>query len=111
MIHTADRVAGLFFVAFGLLLYFIVIPAQTEPAEASAFVAPATVPNGIAWLLVVLGAWLVGKPTIVTSEAWVSLPRAALFLAVITGGIVLMQWFSFLMIAPVIALVLAACRT
>lgn len=106
MIHTTDRVAGLLFVAFGLLLYFLVIPVQTEPAEANAFVAPATVPNGIAWLLVVLGVWLFIKPTVVTTEAWKNLPRAVLFLAVITGGVALMEWFGFVIVAPVLGITL-----
>lgn len=104
MIHTADRVAGLLFVGFGLLLYFFVIPAQTEPAEATAFVGPASVPNSIAWLLVLLGAWLFVKPTIVTAQAWQSLPRAALFLAVITCGAALMAWFGFVIVSPLLVL-------
>ena len=105
MSHFADRVGGAFFIVFGLVLYFAVIPAQTEPAE-SGWIFPDTVPNAIAWLLCILGGWLLLSPSIVEAKAWRTFPRSTLFLILIVGGTILMDYAGFVWVAPFLAMCL-----
>lgn len=103
MTQTADRVGGLLFIAFGALLYFIIIPSQVEVVD-SGWVLPESVPNFVAISLAVLGICLIWKPTPVPIGEWKSHPRALLFFSLICGGVALMGWFGFTVIAPILAL-------
>ena len=103
MTQLADRVGGVFFIVFGLVLYLFIIPAQTEPAE-SGWVFPQTIPNVIAWLLCLLGAWLVIRPSIVGGELLDTFPKATLFLLVILVSVISMSYAGFVWIAPPLAL-------
>ena len=103
---AADRIAGLGFIVFGLLLYFMIIPAQTEPAEAGVFVAAATVPNTTAWLLALLGVLLCLNPSGSDQSAAKTVPRAALFLAIIVIGVALMSKFGFIWVSAPLVLAL-----
>ena len=106
MTHRADKIAGLMFVALGLLLYFFIIPEQTDPASSMSFLAPATVPKFVASVLALMGAHLLWKPSSINKTAWKNLPRAALILAIILSGVMLMSWWGFIMAAPALALML-----
>lgn len=100
---SLDRCSGLFFAALGLLLFFVVIPYDTEVVDYG-WVRPQTVPNAMAWVLTILGAVLVIRPGgSVPFDPRRSL-RAGFFLAILGAGLVLIDRFGFVAVAPVLAL-------
>tara|TARA_B100000795_G_scaffold209419_1_gene162980 strand:- start:2369 stop:2797 length:429 start_codon:yes stop_codon:yes gene_type:complete len=106
MTYRPDKIAGLILVILGLLLYFVIIPQQTDAASNMSFVAPATVPQFIAFLLGLMGVHLLWKPNPVNKTALQNLPQAALIVAIILSGVTLMSWWGFMIAAPALALML-----
>lgn len=98
-----NRYSGLFFVALGLLLFFVVIPYATETVD-QGWVRPQTVPNVTAWIMVMAGAAHAIRPA---GEVDLQLRRVlygALYLAIVATGVVLTAFFGFEFVAPVLAL-------
>lgn len=102
---SLDRYSGLFFAILGLLLFFVIIPYDTEVVDYG-WVRPQTVPNSMAWLLVITGVSLVIRPG---EDAPFDLHRslrAGLFLAILGGGLFLIDRFGFVAVAPGLALLI-----
>lgn len=102
---SADRASGAFFVLFGLALYFLVIPAQVEVVEGGNL-APSTMPNILAWVLVICGAILVVKPTDFQTQGMRPFLVTAAYSAVLVLGIYAMSLWGFEFVAPPLALVI-----
>ncbi|MGC1506746.1 MAG: tripartite tricarboxylate transporter TctB family protein [Sulfitobacter sp.] len=100
---SADRASGAFFLLFGLALYFLIIPVQTEDVP-GANLAPDTVPNALAWVIVFFSAITVIKPT----DFQIQSPRSFLvtgaYAGVLVVGIYAMSLFGFEWVAPPLAL-------
>jgi len=97
------RLHGIVFVCVGLLLYFYLIPAQTE-AIAYGWTKPQTIPNLVAVVITLCGALLVMKPPPQTDVDVAGFARAAFFLAVLAAGVALIAYVGFVPIAPCLAL-------
>ncbi len=98
-----NRLLGLFFAGFGLLLLFIVIPRHTE-VIGYGWMRPQTLPNAMAIIIAAAGAALALRPGgRVDFEprraAW-----AALYLALLAAGLYLISLFGYELVAPVLAL-------
>lgn len=102
---SLDRYSGLFFAALGLLLFFVIVPYDTEVVDYG-WVRPQTVPNAMAWLLTATGVLLAFRPNgDVPFDLRRSL-RAGLFLAILGAGLFLIGRFGFVAVAPGLALLI-----
>ncbi len=101
---SLNRLTGAACVLAGLCLLLVVIPDQVEAIEDSG-VQPATIPEAVAWVLMVAGASHTLFPAGDTPLDGPEALRAGLFLAIVGGGVYLMSEIGFLYVAP--ALVLA----
>jgi len=102
-----NRISGAVCAAFGLLLYFVIIPYDTEVVDYG-WVRPQTVPNAMAWLLVAAGGLLALRPTGDTDFQWRRAGRAGLFLLLVAVGVALIDRFGFLAVSPALALAVMA---
>lgn len=100
-----NRFLGLFFAAFGLLMLFVIIPQQTEIIDYG-WMRPQTLPNAMAVVIAVAGVVLALCPRGEVSFEWRPAGRAAVYLAVVAGGVWLIDRFGFELIAPLLALAL-----
>ena len=100
---SADRASGAFFLLFGLALYFLIIPAQIENVE-GANLAPETVPNILAWVIVVCSAITVIKPTDFQTQGISSFVVTGAYAGVLAMGIYAMSLFGFEWVASPLAL-------
>jgi len=98
-----NRLLGLFFAAFGLVLLFWVIPAQTEVIQ-SGWMRPRTLPNVTAALIAIAGVMLAVRPRGAVAFEWRSAGRAALYLSVVAAGLWLIDLFGFELVGPPMAL-------
>ncbi|WP_322867491.1 tripartite tricarboxylate transporter TctB family protein [Aquicoccus sp. G2-2] len=105
MTGFAKRIEGLLFVGFGLLLYFIVIPRQTDSFDYG-WLKPDTVPNAMAAVLFLCGIWLALFPTGHEREDPRQTLQAAMYMGVIALGVFIVSLFGFLYVAPFLALVI-----
>lgn len=105
MTFLADRAAGGFFLVFGLLLYFAVIPANVEEVEGG-WVLPSTIPNVIAIILAVCGAALMLKPKAHRVQSPQEFLFAGLYFVLLAAGLLLMSYVGFVYAAPALALVI-----
>lgn len=99
----ANRLLGLFFAVFGLLLLVVVIPHQTEVIEYG-WMRPQTLPNAMAVVIAVSGLILALRPRGAVAFEWRKAGRAALYLALVTAGVYLIHLFGFKVVAPGLAL-------
>ena len=100
-----DRLCGLFFVLFGLMLFFHLIPTQIETVEYGA-IRPKTLPQILSVAIGVFGAMLLLRPGDGTDVQRVPWLRAAVIVAVLGGGLWLTARFGFLYVAAPLAAVL-----
>lgn len=103
MTSTADRASGIFFLLFGLAMYFYINPTFIESIEGSVL-SPDAMPNFLAIVLAVCGAVLVIKPTAEQMRDPVSMAKTGLYVGVLVAGIYAMSWFGFEYVAPILAL-------
>lgn len=99
----ANRLLGLFFAAFGLLLLLVVIPWQTETIDYG-WMRPQTLPNAMAVVIAVSGLVLALRPRGAVAFDWRRAGWAALYLGLVAGGVQLISRFGFEVIAPLLAL-------
>lgn len=98
-----NRLLGLFFAIFGLLLLVAVIPWQTEVVDYG-WMRPETLPEGMAIVIAVSGLILAIRPQgAVTFERRRAL-RAAVYLGLVAAGVWLVSLFGFEAVAPAMAL-------
>lgn len=102
---SADRLAGAFFLVFGLMLVFSIIPEYVEDAQGGNL-SPKTMPTVVAWILAVCGALLVLKPTTHQPPNARFFMKATAYVAVLAGSIYAMSLVGFVYVSPVLALVL-----
>ena len=105
MARNVDRATGAFFLVFGLLLYFVIIPVHVEFIEGG-WILPETIPNAVAIVLGVCGALLMLKPTIQRVQSSTEFLNACLYFGLLAVGLFIMSHVGFVYAAPLIALVL-----
>ncbi len=104
----ADRLTGFFFLVFGVLLIWIVIPWQIEPVDYG-WLRPRTLPYGLAVILALCGLWLILRPDTSGAAATTPWARAALFGGILCVGLFLISGFGFEWVAPWMALAIMWC--
>ena len=105
MNNMTDRLCGLFFVLFGLMLFFYLIPTQIETVDYGA-IRPKTMPHILAVIIGVFGFILMVKPADGSNLQPMPWGRSSLIVAVLSGGLWLISLFGFIFMAPFLALVL-----
>lgn len=100
-----NRLLGLFFAAFGLLLMFVVIPLQTEVVD-SGRMQPRSLPEAMALVIAVAGLILALRPRGAVDFQWRRAARAALYLALVSAGVYGISLFGYEAVAPPLALVM-----
>lgn len=100
---AADRASGVFFVLFGLAMYFRVNPTYIETVDGGNL-APDTLPNVMALVIAACGALLVVKPSTHMMRSPRLIARAGLYSAVLAAGTFAMSHFGFEIAGPVLAL-------
>lgn len=100
---NADRLSGLFFVIFGIALYFAIIPTYVEQSEGGNL-APNTLPNFLSIVIAGCGFFLLIKPTNWKIKDKNLFGIAALYGIVISCGVYAMTWFGFLWVSPLLAM-------
>jgi putative tricarboxylic transport membrane protein len=100
-----NRFSGCFIICLGLLLYFFIIPYDTEVVDYGR-VRPQTVPSAMAWILIVAGAILAIEPSGETNFDPRGAARAGLFLAIVAAGVYSISYVGFIFVSPVLALVI-----
>ncbi|MFT5111113.1 MAG: putative tricarboxylic transport membrane protein [Parasphingorhabdus sp.] len=105
MFINADRISGLFFLVFGLLLAIWIIPVYVDSSEDS-WVSPDTIPYAVAVVISIGGLLLLIKPTNFQAENSKVFFRAGFFLMILALGLYVMSLLGFIYTAPVIALIL-----
>lgn len=98
-----NRLLGLCFMGFGLLLLFIVIPRHTE-VVGYGWMRPQTLPNAMAIVITAAGAVLALRPRGAVDFEWRRAARAALYLALLAVGVYLISLYGFEVVAPLLAL-------
>ena len=96
---SLNRLTGAACAIAGLLLLLVVVPGQVEAIEDSG-IQPATIPRAIAWILIVAGTIHTLFPTGDTPFDGREAVRAALFLILVGGGVILMSEIGFVYVAP-----------
>ena len=102
---AANRLSGLFFVAFGLLLYFAIIPLEIEIVDYG-WVRPQTVPNAMAWIMILAGIVLAIRPAGSVEFDRRKAGRAGLYRGLVAASVALMGQVGFLAVSPFLALCL-----
>lgn len=105
MTATADRLSGAFFLIFGLVMYFAVIPVQVEQIDGRNL-APVTMPNIVAIVIAVCGGLLMLKPTTHRAPDARFFAISFAFVAVLAGSIYAMSIVGFEFVAPPLALII-----
>lgn len=105
MFVSADRISGIFFLLFGLAMYFFVNPNQIESVDGGNL-APQSLPNVVSIVIAFCGALLILKPTPHQVHDLRTLSRTGLYIIVLAAGIYSMSWFGFEVVAPIMALVI-----
>ncbi len=97
-----DRLSGIFFAGLGLLLYFVIIPEQTEALDYG-WMRPQSVPNACAHLLLFLGIAQAAFPRGNIFIDWREMLKACVFAAIMAIAIWLMTQFGYLLAVPIFA--------
>lgn len=105
MKNPTDRLSGLFFVLFGLMLFFYLIPTQIETVDYGA-IRPKTMPQILAVILGLAGAILMVKPADGTDLQQIPWGKSLLIISVLVLGLWLIGQFGFVYLASPLALTL-----
>ncbi len=103
MSTSADRISGIFFMLFGLAMYFHVNPNYIETADGGNL-SPDTVPNVVSIVIVVCGVFLALKPTKHRTRSPRTMAITGFYVAILIAGLYAMSWVGFEFVAPVLAL-------
>lgn len=103
MNFSADRASGLFFLLFGLGMYFLVNPGNIEAVDGGNL-APETFPNILSVVIAVCGGLLVLVPTREKIRDPMLMGKAGLYAGLLVIGGLAMSRFGFEYVAPVLAL-------
>lgn len=102
---ASDRVLGLFFVLLGAALYALIIPWQADDADYG-WLKPRTLPQILAVVIGLCGVAMALRPPGDARPGNRHWGRAALFTAVLVGGLAMMRLTGFAIAAPPMALAL-----
>lgn len=105
MDNPTDRLCGLFFVLFGLMLFFYLIPTQIETVDYGA-IRPKTMPQILSVIMGVFGAILMLRPSDGTDLQQVPWLKSARIVAILVAGLMLIAQFGFVYIAAPLSLAL-----
>ncbi|PHR96898.1 MAG: hypothetical protein COA78_28140 [Blastopirellula sp.] len=105
MQNIIDRASGLFFLIFGLVMYFFVIPSQVELDEAG-MLRPDTLPNALSVIIAICGAFVALKPAQVTLPPPRQMALTLVYVALLCVAIYAMAYFGFVYVSPVLALLI-----
>jgi len=105
MTNNTDRATGAFFAAFGLLLYFVIIPTYVEVVDGG-WVLPETIPNAVSIILGLCAVILMIKPTKHRARNASEFLSAALYFGLLAVALLVMSSVGFVYAAPILALVL-----
>jgi len=103
--QNTDRMTGGFFLVFGIVLYFAIIPNNVSDMEGG-WILPTTIPNATAVLMALCGGVLVVKPTVQDIQSPKEFMRAGFYFALLVLGLWAMSYVRFVYAGPAIALVL-----
>lgn len=98
----ADRISGLFFLLFGLAMYFLVNPIYIESVNGGSL-SPSTLPNIVSIVIAVCGSLMAIKPTDHKTRSPVLMARTGLYVGLLAAGIYAMSLLGFEYVAPVLA--------
>ena len=102
---SLNRLSGLFFILLGLALFFFVIPYDTEIVSYG-WVRPQSVPNAMAWIMIIAGLIHFIHPTGTTDLHPRKAALALFYLLILIASVFLIARFGFEFVAPVFALAL-----
>ena len=102
---TLNRLSGLLAILFGLILFFWIIPSQTETVD-TGWLKPHTLPDAVALFICALGLIHFIVPTGEAKIDWRLSLRIGLFVLITLAGLYLMSLVGFLIAAPVLMAVL-----
>ena len=105
MTVSPDRASGAFFLLFGLVMYFLVVPNFVEQVDGGNL-APASMPNAISLIIAFCGGLLIFKPTRHPLPARRFFTAAGTYAAVLAAALFPMAVFGFEFVAPALALLL-----
>lgn len=105
MNNSTDRLCGVFFMLFGLILFFYLIPTQIEAVEYGS-IRPKTMPQILSVIIGVFGAALMFKPADGSDLRKVPWGTSGMIVGLLFGGLWLMAQVSFEISAPPLALIL-----
>lgn len=105
MSNPTDRLCGVFFVLFALMLFFYLIPTQVETVDYGA-IRPKTMPQILSIIIGLFGAVLMLRPADGSDLRQVRWGKSALLIALLSGGLWLIGQFGFVFIASPLALIL-----
>lgn len=100
-----SRGSGIFVLGFGLVLYFVAIPYDTEIVDYG-WMRPQTLPNILAWILMASGIAIACINSDQNDHNIRQLFKAFMYLAIVVLGVILMDNFGFVKVSPALALVL-----
>jgi len=107
MTLSLNRWTGIACSVFGLCLILFIIPDQVDAIEDSG-IQPTTIPKATAWIILVAGAIHALFPTGDTTFDKEETVRAAIYLAIVGGGVFAMSQVGFEYVAPVMILAIMA---
>jgi len=105
MTNPTDRLSGLFFVLFGMILFFYLIPTQVETVEYGA-IRPKTMPQILAVIIGIFGAMLMIKPADGSDLQKMPWIKSTLIVGILAAGLWLISHFGFEIIVAPLALIL-----
>jgi len=103
--YLSDRLTGLVFVAVAVLLFWVIIPWQTETVE-QGWLTPDLLPSVMAVVIGVCGVALAVLPGTMPDFPLVPVLIAGNYATILFAGLILMSTVGFLWSAPVLALVI-----
>lgn len=105
MNNITDRFCGLFFLLFGLVLFFYLIPTQVETVDYGA-IRPKTMPQILTVIIGFFGIVLMVKPSDGTDLQPMPWIKVGTIIAILATGLWLVAQFGFAFVAPPLAFVL-----
>jgi len=100
-----NRMSGLFFALSGALLILWLTPNYTETSDFG-WLKPATLPNILSVIMILAGLLQTFAPTGKAELDWPLTLRFSLIFALCLLALLLMKYFSFILVAPTLALVI-----
>lgn len=105
MSNPKDRISGLFFLLFGLFVFFYLIPYHVETVDYGSL-RPKNLPQVLAIVIGLFGISLMIRPANSDDHQAAPWLKSGLVVLILACGLWLISWFGFVYVAPFIALAL-----